>query len=944
MNDLDAAHLAQLREADARYKETWDLSDLEARIRLARDVLRSHGSDTAQELLALEEDISVTIDSQAVAAEPEWAINPRIAVCLELASALEDRHTHLGLLEDLQEQISILELALQKVPPDSHAGICIRRDLGTALRQRFSQKSNELDLLQAIDIHTSSLESCPDGHPIRAHLLGLLALDLLDQGYRTGQADVLERSVSLAQQGADISLTSDPRHHQVQRCLSTALLGSFFVLGGANRLHAAKDICITLLNTFPPHCPIVTTIYGQLGVIMSQLFAQTDDMDYLKLTVEYTSLAFERIAKSSGLRPTIALNFASSLGLLHNRTGDIKDLQRGIEVLKEVQHIPNRADAHIFAQLGLSLCTLHSLLGEPDDLDESVRLLRKAAALHSNGGRPRIAAVENLAVALHARYKRDRILGDLAEGIELEREALQFYQSNKSHSLPAFNLANYLREYYRATGEVSYLEGSLAMFTEWFGYLDQSADSQMTHQGNWLRHHAEALLLRYELKSNPDDVYTAISQLRKSHELHPTTHVNHADTLINLAEALFHKMQIDHLDQDAHDALQCLTAALDSLPTGHPTRATPLFMMAKLYAMDTCPFQHIQKAVSSLRDGLQDRYQNALTRLTSALPILAALGEKTLRRDDHQLQQDLVDAYYSAVNLLPRVAYFGQDLPSRLRALASSDKLAADGAAHALLLSNPKLAIELLEQGRAVFWTQFLRLRSEFDGLPQAVASRLTQIAHALDQGAYVIQNRALSATENGNKAMVSKQEQQFVERRRLGNEFENMLGQVRQAPGLERFLLHNTFDMLAKVAEHGPVVVLLASEVTCQVIIIHSHGSATQILLPKVTVPYLEELGQKVAENISFKRGLLRNRGVITKAKNQRTGILEVTLDVLWRSVMSKVVHVLALKVRPMSHVLRKTSAHTRVASNRSAPSAYIVMCDWSVCPPASPCNRGSS
>ena len=64
------------------------------------------------------------------------------------------------------------------------------------------------------------------------------------------------------------------------------------------------------------------------------------------------------------------------------------------------------------------------------------------------------------------------------------------------------------------------------------------------------------------------------------------------------------------------------------------------------------------------------------------------------------------------------MAYFGLDAKSRLRTLAKSDELAANGSAHALTLAEPRIAIELLEQGRAVFWLQHLGLRTKFNALP----------------------------------------------------------------------------------------------------------------------------------------------------------------------------------------------------------------------------------
>jgi hypothetical protein len=70
-----------------------------------------------------------------------------------------------------------------------------------------------------------------------------------------------------------------------------------------------------------------------------------------------------------------------------------------------------------------------------------------------------------------------------------------------------------------------------------------------------------------------------------------------------------------------------------------------------------------------------------------------------------------LDAYQAATELLPHLAMLGLDLHSRQQALISgSDGLAHNAAACAIRSAQYDKAVELLKEGRAVFWSQALQL------------------------------------------------------------------------------------------------------------------------------------------------------------------------------------------------------------------------------------------
>jgi hypothetical protein len=94
------------------------------------------------------------------------------------------------------------------------------------------------------------------------------------------------------------------------------------------------------------------------------------------------------------------------------------------------------------------------------------------------------------------------------------------------------------------------------------------------------------------------------------------------------------------------------------------------------------------------------------------------------------------DGYAQAVALLPEVAWHGLDRATREQQLTHWSGLAADAAACAIADDRLDLAVELLEQGRSVLWTQALTLRDDVTRLAEkapALAERLNTTRAGLD-------------------------------------------------------------------------------------------------------------------------------------------------------------------------------------------------------------------
>ena len=106
--------------------------------------------------------------------------------------------------------------------------------------------------------------------------------------------------------------------------------------------------------------------------------------------------------------------------------------------------------------LAFSLLDRFMHQGSPDDINESIALLRKADSLSAPPHADRAGSLNNLASALRVRFSRNGCLDDLEECITLHRESLLHLPPthvNHSQALASLGLALQFRSYYRDSVE-----------------------------------------------------------------------------------------------------------------------------------------------------------------------------------------------------------------------------------------------------------------------------------------------------------------------------------------------------------------------------------------------------------------------------------------------------------------------------------------------------------
>jgi hypothetical protein len=270
---------------------------------------------------------------------------------------------------------------------------------------------------------------------------------------------------------------------------------------------------------------------------------------------------------------------------------------------------------------------------------------------------------------------------------------------------------------------------------------------------------------------------------------------------------------------------------------------------------------------------------------------------------DTNNHESAMEAYVYAIGFLPRLA-FGLDLQSRQHVLTSgTDGLARDAAACAIRSGQFDLAVELLEEGRAVFWSQVLQLRDPLSRLTSEapeLAKKIKDISNAIEQGS--LRNVSRNIADTPDVALAAEIEATNL--RRLNEQWLAELDAVRQLSGFENFLRPKGLATLRAAAANGPVVILNASESGCGALILKS-AEAGVLFVPlthftlataKELVDSMKKLANAAHPKTHGEEGRSMRRLPIA---GDDEDIFRSVLGSLWELVVNPILCSLNLKVR---------------------------------------------
>jgi hypothetical protein len=235
-----------------------------------------------------------------------------------------------------------------------------------------------------------------------------------------------------------------------------------------------------------------------------------------------------------------------------------------------------------------------------------------------------------------------------------------------------------------------------------------------------------------------------------------------------------------------------------------------------------------------------------------------------------------IDAYNAALQTLPQLASLGLDIQSRHKALtAGSDGLARNASKYAIQAKDLSKAVEFLEAGRTIFWSQLLSLRSPIDKLyniAPELADQLQHISTALELGSY----RSMSVELLDNHMKLA-QDQETSRLNRLYEKWTKAINSVRCLKGFEDFLQPHQLSSLQAAASDFPVVALIANEKDSDILIMMSTN-VHHIPLLNLPANELHRLVQLI--QVATSRSKMQRSSIDIGSKNTFPPAIKETLQ----------------------------------------------------------------
>ncbi|KAG1824845.1 CHAT domain-containing protein [Suillus subaureus] len=792
-----------------------------------------------------------------------------------LVVSLRERFKHWGTMSDLDEVIELHRDALLLHPPGHSDRSASLSNLAACLRHRFRQGGIISDLDEAIELHRAALPLCPAGHSDRSASLNNLAVCLQDRFEQGSIMSDLDEAIEIHRAAL---LLRSPGHSERSTSLSNLALSlrdRFLQCSIMSDLDEAIELNRTALLLRSPGHPERSTSLNNLALSLRDRFQLHRIMSDLDEAIELNRTALLLHPPGHPEQSTSLNNLALSLRDRFQQRGIMSDLDEAIEFHRDaLLHSSGHPGRSTFLNnLALSLRDRFLQRGIMSDLDEAIEFCRTALELcpphHSN----RSASLNNLGLSLRDRFQQCGIMSDLDEAIELHQDALLLRPPGHSgRSISLNNLAATLRDRFRQRGIMSDLDEAIELHRDAL-HLRPLGHSERSISLNNL---ALSLQDRFQQRCIISDLDEAIELHRAALFLHPSRHSERSKSLNNLAVSLEERFRQRGIMSDLDEAIEHHRAALELLPSCHSNRSVFLDNLALSLA-----HRFRQQNVQPDLDEAFSLYSQ-LSHLSHAAS-RADLGvAKSWAASAHTLNHDsALLAYKTALKFLDQQVALLSSSSHHFDVIREAvSSLATDTFSCSVRHGALTTAVELVEQGRAVFWTQLARFSTLLDELSVSGDTGMA-LAEEFKRLSFCLRNMFDQATEDKSPQI-----------RQLTMQWDDVVLRIRILPDFSRFLLPPLFSDLQKVAEEGPVIIVNASRYSCDALIILSGQGP-------VHVP-LDTTQAEVSELSSEFQSLAKLFGSSDR-QHKLVGILRK----LWNDIVDPVVQALRESdVCPGSHI----------------------------------------
>ncbi|EJD07022.1 TPR-like protein [Fomitiporia mediterranea MF3/22] len=807
-----------------------------------------------------------------------------------LSISLYTRYERWGQIEDLEEVINLSRAGLQ-LCPKSHPDYSKFLDhLATSLQTLFKQRGQIQDLNEAIELHRAALELHPKDQPLRYSSLNNLANSMKTRFDQYGQTEDLDEAVELHHATLKFLPKGHPLRPSSLNNLAECKQARFGQHGQTEDLDEAIVLHRTTLELFPESHPLRPVSLNNLATAMKTRFKCHGQMENLDEAIGLFRTALGLLPSSHSNRSASLANLAASLQIRFEQRGWSDDLDEAVELNRNVLELVPDGHSNRFnalSNLANSMVVRFQQRGRAEDLDEAIELHRAALELRPNGHPGRSMSLNNLAAAVRTRFEQHGRVEDLDEAVELFRTALELRpEGHPGRSTSLDNLANVMGTQFEQHRKTEDLDGAVALLCAALELRPNSHPNRSVSLSNL----AVCMVIRFEQRGQKEDLGEAILLFRASLELFPEgRHYLRISSLNNLATSLRTRFEQCGRSEDLDEALKLHRAAVELCPEGHLDRFGTLYNLANsVYARvkQQWRVEEFTEYMHLLELAATHKFSGLSIRLDSA-----RRWAELARLHDHD---SALSAYKATMSLLQHALTISPTLHEQHNFLVRNTNhrfLAMEAASYSIEKNRMEQAVEILEQGRALLWSQLRGLRTPLDQLAKTneeLVARFRIVSRRLESLAIVY-----DAPGSGQRAF----DKLLKLKKHLSDEQEEVIHEIRRVPEFESFLDATPFNVLQEAASEGPVIMVNHCKYRSDALII-----LHRVDVPVICVPLDSEFYKG---SIKLYVELMKTRQYFGAASTKYDEKLRETMKMLWDRAVSKIVERLEkLGVAKGSHI----------------------------------------
>ena len=731
----------------------------------------------------------------------------RLAVHTSLGNSYFRRFERFGAMKDIDSAVEQQLKAAASVPLNSVYRPDILDNLGNSYQCRFEWFGNVQDLESAIKHRLEAVASVPLNNPNRPAMLDSLGTSYQTRFERYGKKKDIDFAIKQQLEAIASAPPDNPNRAGYLNSLGISYLDRFTHFGKVNDIDSAINQHLEALASALPGLPNSAkraTFLHNLGLSYQSRFEHSGHVKDIDSAIERLLEAVASIPLDSSKRPGYLGSLEISYRSRFLRFGEVKDIDLAIKrQLEAVTSTPleSAKRAGLLNNLGKSYQSRFNRFGEMEDIDSSVKLLLEAVSSTPLDSACRLIFVDNLGSSYTDRFRHSGDVRDIDLAIKEQLEAVASIPIDSPDRSRFFDhLGNSYLERFRHSGDVKDIDLAIKQQLE----AVASASLGSANRPGFISNLGSLYMCRFQRFWEVKDIDSAIEKMVEAVATIPLDSADRPISLYNLGNSYLHRFKSNQEPTDLEESISN-------------------------FRLSSLSF----KGLPSTRIGGSLQWAHLAHKLDNL--------------------ESASEAYDQAIRLLPQVAWIGLNAVAQLKELNGIQTLGCNAAACMIALAQAEphnrqchlgRAIELLDQGRSILWSQtsnFKRDLEDLQGVDSDLASDLDNVGKFLVQGCFRDPKDPLSETDA-----------QLY--RRYAEKWEELVHRIRGLPDFHHFLLPSPISTLQTAAAEGPVVIVNSSEYRCDAVIVPSQGDLVLVPLPDITAEELKSLADQQEEFASRK------------------------------------------------------------------------------------------